>query len=88
MNGVKRTKKLKKVLDPSSKTRFEIKNISRDLDLLVNGFSRRYNYYQNEQTGVIEHKEKKNVINITKTNSVLIGIQVNCDNIELVRLKE
>ncbi|KAK9751933.1 hypothetical protein QE152_g4605 [Popillia japonica] len=91
---VKSTKKLKK----SSQTNSEIKTFERlrDLDLLVGGISRRFNQYQSKQIGVIEHREKRNVIYVhtdTSLNKLILALisrtLANRDDIELIiRLKE
>lgn len=90
---IKRTKELRKIVDASSKTKIEIKKISRDLDMLVDGLSRNFNKFRSEQIGVTESKQKKSVTNTTaqtdgSPNNRSIGVQVNYDDIEFARSKE
>ncbi|KAI4470019.1 reverse transcriptase [Holotrichia oblita] len=86
---LKRTKELEKLVKESTKTKVEIKHMTRELAYLVNNLEKSINKYQ-AQHDCIQHKRHTKALEVgtqTETVGKSVGIQAERSDIELERQK-
>ncbi|KAI4465066.1 aspartyl/lysyl-trna synthetase [Holotrichia oblita] len=86
---LKRTKELEKLVKESTKTKVEIKHMTRELAYLVNNLEKSINKYQ-AQHDCIKHKRHTKALEVgtqTETVGKSVGIQAERSDIELERQK-
>ncbi|KAK9728087.1 hypothetical protein QE152_g18141 [Popillia japonica] len=86
---LKRTRELKKLVNESSKTKIEIKQLARELDCLVEILDKKASRYENSLDFPVERISKPKLEKSTQTVSTgcSVGIQTEAKNIEMEKLR-